>query len=157
LLWSVFQPRLGVGPAQAASGRTRGPARRGRQKRCGRLRCRPQGGPGGYLLQVRHRGEVELEGSDEGGVAPLRGIAGGRDNSIRITGQDVALELRQVRVVVAQIQGEYLPGEGETDVPGRVVGQVDRRIEHERDQIGGAEPVVAELSRNVPADFVNEP
>src|SRR5262245_9544293 len=76
------------------------------------------------LLQVRHRGEVELEGGDERGAAPLRSIAGERNDGIRIAGQDVALDLRQVGVVVAQIQGEYLPGEGETDVPGRVVGQV---------------------------------
>src|SRR5262249_58695316 len=110
-----------------------------------------------YLLQVRHRGEVKVEGGDERGVAPPRGIAGGRDNSVRIAGQDAALDLRQVGVVVAQIQGEYLPREGETDVPGRVVGEVDRRIEHERDQIGGAEPVMSDLSRKVPADFVDQP
>ena len=39
----------------------------------------------------------------------------------RIAGEGIAVTLAQIRVVVAQIEGEHLPGETKTDVPGVVV------------------------------------
>ena len=55
-------------------------------------------------------------------------IAFGRDDTERwasrgrIAGESIAVTLAQIRVVVAQIEGEHLPGEAKTDVPGVVVG-----------------------------------
>ncbi len=52
-------------------------------------------------------------------------LAGTRSECRVVAGVDVTISLRQVGVVVTQVEGEHLPGEAQTDVPGRVVSVRD--------------------------------
>src|SRR5262249_40836855 len=76
-------------------------------------------------------------------------------------GEGVAVTLGQVRIRVANIEGEDLVGEANTDVPGVVARLRDAARERpaERgcdrravERIRGAQPLTAEFARDVHAD-----
>ncbi len=80
-----------------------------------------------------------------------------------ITGENVTIRFRQVRIDVAQVQREDLVSKGHADVPGVVFGQLnpvslawENGVAVER--VGFAKPVVAELAGKERANvFAREP
>src|SRR6476646_11208674 len=107
------------------------------------------------LLEVR-AGQVGRQLGDEGSAAPLRRQAARIDGANSrwvegggvVTGKGVAIRLRQIGVGVTQIEGEHLPGQPKTDVPGIVIFVVDAARERRGaiEGIAGAEPLAAEFA-----------
>src|SRR5262252_2615246 len=79
------------------------------------------------LLQIGHGRQIELAGYDERRAAPI-GAEPSRINRGEVTREPcrvvtrerVAVALVQVAVVVAEVEREHAPGDGETDVPGGI-------------------------------------
>src|SRR4051794_2185451 len=113
------------------------------------------------LLEAVLVGQVGLERDNEGSTTKVRLIAGReigtRYSSPRIAGQNIALFLRKVSVIVTQVKREHL-GEGkcQSNVPGRIVREIDGGTEHTRDVIRRTEPVVANFTRHIPADVLDQ-
>src|SRR5262245_4016127 len=88
---------------------------------------RPADGSGGGLLQSGCGRQIELAGYDERRAAPI-GAEPSRINRGEVTREPcrvvtrerVAVALVQVAVVVAEVEREHAPGDGETDVPGGI-------------------------------------
>jgi len=88
---------------------------------------RPADGSGGGLLQIGCGRQIELAGYDERRAAPI-GAEPSRINRGEVTREPcrvvtrerVAVALVQVAVVVAEVEREHAPGDGETDVPGGI-------------------------------------
>ena len=86
---------------------------------------------------------------DEGGAAPvgakttgiLRGHIARRERRSLVAGEDVALRLGQVGIVIAQIQREHLPGKGEAGVPIQIarVGDTSGKRRHRIEGVGRSE------------------
>src|SRR5262249_56990149 len=72
----------------------------------------------------------------------------------RIAGECIALRFGQIGVGIAQVEREDLPGEAEPHVPSVVVSILDA-IREQRvsvEGVAGTEPLMAELTRQVPAE-----
>src|SRR5262245_25317101 len=88
---------------------------------------RPADGSGGGLLQIGCGRQIELAGYDERRAAPI-GAEPSRINRGEVTREPcrvvtrerVAVALVQVAVVVAEVEREHTPGDGETDAPGGI-------------------------------------
>src|SRR6516162_2169115 len=88
---------------------------------------RPADGSGGGLLQIGCGRQIELAGYDERRAAPI-GAEPSRINRGEVTREPcrvvtrerVAVALVQVAVVVAEVEREHAPGDGETNVPGGI-------------------------------------
>ena len=124
------------------------------------------GAMGSSFDSVDRGGNRQL--GNEGGAAPVGGLtarilrchaAGGGERCRLVAGEDVALRLGEVRIVVAQIERECLPGKGEADVPGRIarVGDAARKGRDGIEGAGRAELPVADVSRERSADAVHQP
>ena len=75
--------------------------------------------------------QVDLEGGDDGGAAPVgaeatrvdRGDVAAGERSGLCAREYVAVRLREVGVVVAEVEGEHLVGEADADIPVGIFGQ----------------------------------
>src|SRR5215831_14510567 len=121
------------------------------------------------LLQVRDGRQVKRELGDAGGTAPVGAETAGVDRreaaaepSGVVAGEGVAITLREIGVVVAQIKREHLVGEAKTYVPS-VVARL-RNTKRKRSAtkracnrgavkgVRGAEPLATEFTGDIHAD-----
>src|SRR6516165_7092987 len=155
LMLGRSQPAMGDPPTQRAADRSA--ALRCRSLRISSLQvgnCREVG------RELGHAHRAAPVGAEAAGV-DRRDVGWAEAGGAVVAGEGVAIALRQIRVVVTQIQREDLVGEADADVPGVIawLGDTVREWSTEDGTSGrsiecirGAKPLPAELAGNVHAN-----
>src|SRR5216684_5138281 len=119
---------------------------------------------GRRLLQVV-LGQVNRELGDEGRAAPVGTYAGWLDRRDvaeagrgMVAREGVAVALIQIRIEVAQVKRELLPGKRDADIPVGVAlkGNAAREGRYSIEAIGGSQEPMTNVGRDEPADPVRQ-